>query len=114
MAGADSTGSSSARWPSPCCAPRTFPFSCCVPTGRPSPGRSGPRSRHPRRRPPMPFRRVLVPLDGSALAEGVIPLLESIAGPLDLEVTLLRVLQPLPPEIIEGTRHLVIEDVEAR
>jgi nucleotide-binding universal stress UspA family protein len=62
----------------------------------------------------MPFRRVLVPLDGSALAEGVIPLLESIAGPLDLEVTLLRVLQPLPPEIIEGTRHLVIEDVEAR
>lgn len=62
----------------------------------------------------MPFKRVLVPLDGSAVAEGVLPLLESIAGPLDLEVTLLRVLQPLPPEIIEGTKHLVLEDVPAR
>lgn len=62
----------------------------------------------------MPFKRVLVPLDGSAVAEGVLPLLESIAGPLDLDVTLLRVLQPLPPEIIEGTRHIVVENIAER
>lgn len=60
------------------------------------------------------FKRVLVPLDGSKVAEGVLPLLKQIAGPLDLEVTLLRVLQPLPPEVIEGTRHVVVEDVEGR
>lgn len=60
------------------------------------------------------FRRVLVPLDGSPLAEGILPFLMKIAGPLDLEVTLLRVLQPIPPEVIEGSRYVVVEDVEQR
>jgi nucleotide-binding universal stress UspA family protein len=60
------------------------------------------------------FRRVIVPLDGSALAEGIIPFLLQIAGPLDAEIVLLRVLQPVPPEVIEGSRHVVLEDVESR
>jgi nucleotide-binding universal stress UspA family protein len=60
------------------------------------------------------FKRVLVTLDGSKVAEGVLPLLEQIAGPLDLEVTLLRVLQPLPPNAIEGTRHVTVEDIPGR
>lgn len=60
------------------------------------------------------FKRVIVPLDGSRLAEGVLPFLKDIAGPLDLEVTLLRVLQPLPPEVIEGSRSLAVEDIPER
>jgi nucleotide-binding universal stress UspA family protein len=60
------------------------------------------------------FKRVIVPLDGSPLAESIIPFLLQIAGPLDLEVLLLRVLQPIPPEVIEGSRYVVIEDVEKR
>lgn len=60
------------------------------------------------------YKRVLVPLDGSALAEGALPLMLEIAGPLDLEVVLLRVVQPLPPEVVEGSKHVVIENVPAR
>lgn len=60
------------------------------------------------------YRRVLVPLDGSALAEGIIPFIVQIAGPLDLEIVLLRVLQPIPPEVIEGARHVVLEDIPGR
>lgn len=60
------------------------------------------------------FRRVVVPLDGSPVAEGIMPFLMQIAGPLDLEIVLLRVLQPIPPEVIEGSRYVVLEDVEKR
>jgi nucleotide-binding universal stress UspA family protein len=48
------------------------------------------------------------------VAEAIIPFLLEIAGPLDLEVVLVRVVQPQPPQVIEGSRHVVIEDVEAR
>jgi hypothetical protein len=34
------------------------------------------------------YNRVLVPLDGSPLAQSVIPFILQIAGPLDLEVLL--------------------------
>ncbi len=37
------------------------------------------------------FKRILVPLDGSALAEGIIPRVEWLAKIHDAEVTLLRV-----------------------
>lgn len=60
------------------------------------------------------YKRALVPLDGSAVAETIIPLILEIAGPLDMEVILLRVIQPTPPVVIEGTRHVEVEDVEAR
>jgi nucleotide-binding universal stress UspA family protein len=60
------------------------------------------------------YRRALVPLDGSALAEAIIPFMLDIAGPLDLEVVLLRVIVPVPPEVVEGARHVVVEDVEQR
>ena len=62
----------------------------------------------------MNVRKILVPLDGSPLAEGILPFLKKIAGPLDLDVTLLRVLVPVPPEVVEGTRHVIVEDVEKR
>ncbi len=60
------------------------------------------------------YKRALVPLDGSVVAETVIPLILDIAGPLDMEVVLLRVNQPTPPVVIEGSRYVEAEDVEAR
>ncbi len=60
------------------------------------------------------YRLAVVPLDGSPVAEAIIPLVLEIAGPLDLEIALVRVLQPVPPQVIEGSRHVVVEDVEAR
>jgi nucleotide-binding universal stress UspA family protein len=45
------------------------------------------------------------------VAESIIPFILEIAGPLDMEVALVRVLVPVPPMAVEGTRHVVIEDV---
>jgi nucleotide-binding universal stress UspA family protein len=59
-------------------------------------------------------KRVLVALDGSPTGESVLPLLMEVAGPLDMTVTLLHVLEPIMPQAIEGTRHFTVEDVEAR
>lgn len=58
------------------------------------------------------YKRALIPLDGSMVAESIIPFILEIAGPLDMEVALLRVLVPVPPMAVEGTRKVVIEDVE--
>ena len=57
------------------------------------------------------YKRALIPLDGSMVAESIIPFILEVAGPLDMEVALLRVLVPLPPIAVEGTRPVVIEDV---
>jgi nucleotide-binding universal stress UspA family protein len=60
------------------------------------------------------YKRVLVPLDGSPLAEAVIPFLTEMAGPLDMSVVLLRVLEPVPPLIVEGLRQVLVDVSEAR
>jgi nucleotide-binding universal stress UspA family protein len=60
------------------------------------------------------YRRAVVPLDGSLLAETVIPLILEIAGPLDMEVLLLRVVRPAIPVTIEGTTYMKVEDAETR
>ena len=59
-------------------------------------------------------KRVLVALDGSASSEAVLRFLLEIAGPLDMTVLLLRVLEPITPSVIETTRQMVLEDVEGR
>src|SRR4030095_4998061 len=64
-----------------------------------------------RRELPM-YKRALVPLDGSMVAEAIVPFILEIAGPLDMEVALLRVVIPVPPIVMEGSRHVVVEDVE--
>jgi nucleotide-binding universal stress UspA family protein len=46
------------------------------------------------------YERVLVPLDGSVVAEAIIPFILQIAGPLDFEVVLLRALPPVPSEVV--------------
>lgn len=58
------------------------------------------------------YRRALVPLDGSMIAEAIVPFILEIAGPLDMEVALLRVVVPAPPLVIEGSTHAVVEDVK--
>jgi nucleotide-binding universal stress UspA family protein len=60
------------------------------------------------------YKRAVVPLDGSAVAETILPFILEIAGPLDMEVVLLRVVQPLPPIVVEGSRPVVAEAVEAQ
>lgn len=60
------------------------------------------------------YKHVLVPLDGSPVAEAVLPFLLEIAGPLDMSVVLLRVNEPIPPAVVEASRHVVIDDVEGR
>ncbi len=60
------------------------------------------------------YKRALIPLDGSPVGETILPFILEIAGPLDMEVVLLRVVQPVPPVVIEGSRHIVVEDEEAR
>ena len=60
------------------------------------------------------YKRVLVPLDGSTVAEAIIPFFLEIAGPLDMEVVLLRVVEPIPPMALEASQHVVVEDPEER
>lgn len=59
-------------------------------------------------------KRALVALDGSPSSEAVLRFLLEIAGPLDMTVLLVRVLEPVPPVVIEGSRHMVLEDLEGR
>jgi nucleotide-binding universal stress UspA family protein len=56
------------------------------------------------------YKRVLIPVDGSETAEAILPFILEIAGPLDLEVVLLRVNQPTPPMAVEGTTFAHIHD----
>jgi nucleotide-binding universal stress UspA family protein len=61
---------------------------------------------------PTRFRRALIPLDGSTVAEAVIPVFLEFAVPLKLEVVLLQVLAPVTPQVSEGSRHLVVNPRE--
>jgi nucleotide-binding universal stress UspA family protein len=46
------------------------------------------------------------------VAEAIVPFILEIAGPLDMEVALLRVVVPAPPLVVEGSSHVIVEDVE--
>ena len=59
------------------------------------------------------YKRVLVPVDGSDVAVAVLPFILGIAGPLDFEVMLLRVNQPVSPVALEATRYVDVEGDEA-
>jgi nucleotide-binding universal stress UspA family protein len=56
------------------------------------------------------YKRALVPLDGSAVAESIIPFILEIAGPLDMQVTLVRVMVPAPSIAVEVA--VAMDDVE--
>jgi nucleotide-binding universal stress UspA family protein len=57
-------------------------------------------------------KRVLVALDGSEAGEAVMRLLMEIAGPLDMTIMLVHVLEPIRPQAVDGT--VVVDDVAAR
>ena len=49
---------------------------------------------------PETYHRVLVPLDGSPLAEAILPFVSRLARPLGLEIALLRVVPTVAPKIV--------------
>lgn len=61
---------------------------------------------------PYSHKRVLVALDGSPAGEAMLRFLMQIAGPLDMTVMLLHVLEPITPPVAD--LPVVVEDVEAR
>lgn len=60
------------------------------------------------------WRRVLVPLDGSAFAEAVLPVAAGLANALELEVVVLRVVEPVTPGESECSHALVRAQTETR
>lgn len=52
------------------------------------------------------FKRLLVPLDGSHLAETVLPVVAYLARTLDATVTLVHVIERNAPPEVHGDRHL--------
>ena len=60
------------------------------------------------------YRRVVVPLDGSRLGESIIPFIRDIAGPLDMDIVLLRVVSPVVTQMNDATSQIIIDDMAAR
>lgn len=56
------------------------------------------------------IRQILVPLDGSALAESVLPAAAAMAGGFGARVTLLHIVEERPPDTIHGQPHLTDGD----
>lgn len=54
----------------------------------------------------MTFQHILVPLDGSRLAEDVLPAVEAFAAAFGSRVTLLHVLERAAPELVHGEHHV--------
>ena len=55
---------------------------------------------------PTTFRRLLVPLDGSALAEAVLPVAARLADACGATIVLLHVIEKNAPTRVHGDRHL--------
>lgn len=55
----------------------------------------------------MTLKNILVPLDGSKLAEAVLPLAELLAKQNKARLILLHVIEQNPPDKVHGERHLV-------
>ncbi len=56
------------------------------------------------------FRHILVPLDGSQLAEAAVPAAASLAQRLNAPVTLLHIIEQDPPQEIHKERHITQAD----
>jgi nucleotide-binding universal stress UspA family protein len=52
------------------------------------------------------IRTILVPLDGSKMAESILPAAAALAGALEASVVLLHILERNPPKNIHGDTHL--------
>lgn len=60
------------------------------------------------------YKRALVPLDGSSVADAIIPFILEIAGPLDMAVRLLHVVEPIRPMVVEGAPNVIVDDALGR
>jgi len=60
----------------------------------------------PEKSPMATYRRIVAPLDGSRLAEGVLPAAAALARRLKASLTLLHVVERAPPPRVHGERHL--------
>jgi nucleotide-binding universal stress UspA family protein len=60
------------------------------------------------------YRRALVPLDGSRFAESVLPLVRDIAGPVDIELVLLRVVEPQPMPVFDEAQRTLTRELVTR
>lgn len=56
------------------------------------------------------YERILATLDGSETAETILPVVERLAGPVDAEVILVRVVPPLSPGELVTTAGVVAPD----
>jgi nucleotide-binding universal stress UspA family protein len=56
------------------------------------------------------YERVLVPLDGTERAEAILPIVEQMAGPLDAEFILFRVVEPISPGEAMASAGVVTPD----
>ena len=54
----------------------------------------------------VPFRRLLVPLDGSRMAESALPIATRIADACGASITLLHIVERGAPDQVHGERHL--------
>ena len=54
------------------------------------------------------IKRLLVPLDGSSLAESVLPLAAHLAKKINISVTLIHIIEKDAPEKIHGQDHLTL------
>ena len=60
------------------------------------------------------FKRLLVPLDGSRMAESALPIVARLARTWDADVSLLHILERAAPASVHGERHLTrVEDAHA-
>ena len=59
------------------------------------------------------FNHIIIPLDGSGLAETVLPMAVNLAATLNSKVTLLHIIEKDAPTVIHGDRHLTTP-LEAR
>ena len=60
------------------------------------------------------YRRAVVPLDGSPVAESIIPFIVDIAGPLDMEIVLVRVVTPRVIQVGAPVPGAIVEELAAR
>jgi nucleotide-binding universal stress UspA family protein len=59
------------------------------------------------------YKRILVPLDGSKLAEAVLPYVREVAGAIRSDVELLRVFNPAPVELADPALGRYLDQIEA-
>jgi nucleotide-binding universal stress UspA family protein len=59
------------------------------------------------------YDRILVPLDGSEVAEQVLPYVKLLARPGKVPITLLRVVEPIPYDLIAVAVRVPVDEVNA-